>query len=279
MKRKLALILLMLFALLVLNACSGQPEVEGLTMADPNTQVIDPRLVQQPTAQPAPQQTAQEIDWDSLDYDPSNEENGEDTDGYEIQSGGNYMASATVYPYTGATPMPLDPIDMPTPTPRPKLTFTYQPYDIARLGISFEGPVGWTLDESVESTMILWQPETEIMDNYRAFLSIEVINTGSSLSNSEMKEEVLSVLKSIGSVNYSEWSRTNTAARTLFGEDAVYADYRGVMVDGTIVRGRVHVASVNKRTVTVHMSCPGGFNEDYTSGMYVKMRNTLKMTN
>ena len=57
-------------------------------------------------------------------------------------------AAATVYPYTGATPIPLDPIDAPTPTPQAPLNFTYITYSPTTVGVSFEAPAGWVADDT-----------------------------------------------------------------------------------------------------------------------------------
>lgn len=277
MKRRIALGLLALLLLAVLSAC-GQSQgklPDDTQVAQPGQQVFkdNPSANPPPESLPVEDLTEPEMDPDQEQAAALNEEDVMGELGYEE---GALIAVNTSF--AGATPMPLDPIDMPTPTPREKLQFAYNTYEVARLGISFDGPVGWETDEAVENTVVLLEPEFQIRDNYRAYLMIEVKGTGSTPSKAEMRNQVLGILKTM-SDEYAEWRNTNTADRTLMDEDGVYADYRGVQTDGTIVRGRIHIASKDKKLITVHMSCPAEYNEDYTQGMYVKFRNTLKFTN
>ncbi len=271
MKKKIALVLLALALLVALSACSPDPKLpDNIKVAGQGDQIIfgtpQPQLTDTPTIEPPT------MDPDDEAAAAMNEEDVYGELGYDDEA-----AYAVNTAFAGATPMPLDPIDMPTPTPRPPLQFSYQTYDITRLGISFEAPVGWELDETVADTVLLTQPFEEIRDNYQAFLLVEVHSTGSTPSKSDMKTSVQDILKTL-SGGYGEWRQTNTAERTLMGETGIYADYRGVQVDGTIVRGRVHVGFKDKKIIVVHMSCPGGYNEDYTGSVYVKFRNSLKFT-
>ena len=67
---------------------------------------------------------------------------------------GQADADATVYPYAGSSPIPLDPVDAPTATPRSAITFTYVTYDVTSLGLSFEAPAGWVPDDSISEIRI-----------------------------------------------------------------------------------------------------------------------------
>ena len=271
MKRRIAFGLLALVMLVVLSAC-GQPKIDDLEVAKQGQTFF----TDQPAANPPPESLPVsdlpegEMDPDQQHAAAMNEEDSMGDLGYDDE-----VVQAVNTSFAGATPMPLDPIDMPTPPPREKLQFAYNTYENVRLGISFDGPVGWETDEAIENTVVLLEPESQIRDNYRAFLMIEVKGTGATPSKAEMRNQVQGILKTM-SGEYAEWRNTNTADRTLMSEDGVYADYRGVQMDGTIVRGRIHIACKDKKLITVHMSCPAEYNEDYTQGMYVKFRNTLK---
>ena len=259
---KILLLILAAALLASLSACQKPPVIPDLDIAGSGGQIIgasNPTLPPDPTDPPF-------TDWDN-EEDPLLEEDADVPNDTQV----------SVPRYAGATPMPLDPIDMPTPTPRPKLTFSYQIYDVTRLGISFEGPAGWEQDDSADGIVTLRQPEREILDNYRAFLSIEVRSVGSTLTRNDMRTQVNGIFDTLRS-EYITWEPKVAAERTLFGQPGMYNDYRGILPDGTIVRGRVHVCSINKKTVTVHLSCPAGFNEDYMGNVYVKMRATLKET-
>ena len=84
------------------------------------------------------------------------------------------------------------------------------------------------------------------------------------------------MLAEIGQYNYTEWTTTDLAERTLLKKDGYYANYRGQYYDGTIVRGRVMVALLdNNQIITVHMAAPGWFNESYMN-VVSHFRDTLQ---
>lgn len=202
-------------------------------------------------------------------YDPASEE---DRGGY---SAGSPMDAYGNTLYAGTTPIPLDPIDKPTPTPRPEKSFTYAETAASRIGIKFEAPVGWYADETVENTFIIRDPET--LDDYQAFMSVEVSPVAGTYKLADVKTDVKALLSELGQYNYEEWDVTSTSARTLFKKDGYYADYRGVMYNGTIVRGRVHIALLDgNKIVTVHLSCPGWYNTSYQK-VYQRFRETAAL--
>ncbi len=203
-------------------------------------------------------------------YDPTSEE---DTDtgytaGSPVDSYGNTL-------YAGTTPIPLDPVDKPTPTPRPEKSFSYVETTASRIGVTFEAPTGWLSDDTVTDTFTITDPET--LDNYQAFMSVKISPVASTYKLADVKTDVRALLTELGQYNYEDWEVTSTSARTLFKKDGYYADYRGVMYDGTIVRGRVHIALLDgNKIVTLHMSCPGWFNTSYLK-IYQRFRDTAKL--
>jgi len=199
-------------------------------------------------------------------YDPATEEGGEEYDGGTYDEMGRSI-------YAGATPIPLDPIDLPTATPRPELTFNYVAYEAAGLGIKFEIPYDWTVDDSQNGTLIFTDPNT--FDNVNASLSIAITTVANSYTTNDLKNDLTSEMTALGQYNYSEWRLTEQESRTLLKGEGFYAGYRGVLYDGTIVRGRVHMALLTgNRRITVQLNCPGWFNSSYTA-VYTHFRNTL----
>lgn len=189
--------------------------------------------------------------WDG-EYDPASEEDGD-----------TYV-SGTVYDdygnavYAGATPIPLDPIDMPSPTPKPELAFSFGPVEATNLGISFEAPQGWLVDTSSPDAIVLMDPQTH--DGVNAQLTVRITNVSADYKLADVQTEVRNILKDIGQYNYSSWNPTNLAKRTLLKKDGYYVDYDGTYYDGTKVWGRVMVALLdNNRIITVHLSAPSGF--------------------
>ena len=202
-------------------------------------------------------------------YDPASEE---DTAAYLPDTVYNAQGNTV---YAGATPIPLDPIDMPTPTPRPSLTFSYAPVVADKLGITFEGPVGWYADTSAADTIVLTDPVA--YDHVNASLTIRIRPVDSDYKLANVKTEVRNMLSEIGQYNYVEWTTTDLASRTLLKKDGYYANYRGELYDGTIVRGRVMVALLDgNKIITVHMTTPGWYNESYMN-VVSHMRDTLQI--
>lgn len=176
--------------------------------------------------------------------------------------------------YAGATPIPLDPVDMPTATPRPPLTFTYGDAVADNLKLSFQAPVGWGMDATQPDTLILQDPNA--YDGINATMTVKILPVPSTYKLNDTKDEVRSMLKEIGQYNFVEWQPTELATRTLLKKDGYYANYRGVYYDGTVVRGRVMVALLDgNKIITLHMSCPGIYNESYMN-VVAHFRETVK---
>ena len=175
--------------------------------------------------------------------------------------------------YAGATPIPLDPVDMPTPTPRPELTFGYTEIVLDSMGIKFEAPQGWMMDNTTPGTVVLMDPQS--YDNYNANMTVTISSVPATYRLADVKEELRNYLETMGK-GFSTWKTYESAARTLMGKDGYYNNYRGEMADGTVVRGRVMVALLDgNRIMIVHMAAPGWFNESYM-GVVAHFRDTLK---
>ena len=66
------------------------------------------------------------------------------------------------------------------------------------------------------------------------------------------------------------------ANKTLMNGQGYYNNYRGVLADGTIVRGRVHMAIIGEgQLLTLHVSCPGWYNSSYMK-LYDQIHGTIK---
>ena len=193
----------------------------------------------------------------------------------EENGGGNTSSALTFNSvYAGATPVLIDPIDKPTPTPLPELSFTYATYSVPQLGITFEGPSGWEVDESVPNALILTNPDTTA--DYPARVEITVENLGQKLSKNEVKGRIEDTLKSLKTSEYKSFSPSNTAERTMMGATGVYANYKGTLQDGTEVAGRVIKVCVNNTLLTLHCTYPKGYTDTYVRNVYDKIRHSIK---
>ena len=65
-----------------------------------------------------------------------------------------------------ATPVAVNPIDMPTPTPTPAPNYAYETYKNDSMGISFDIPYTWLLNPATnqETTVQFVEPKSERME-------------------------------------------------------------------------------------------------------------------
>lgn len=257
MKKAMLLVFLLLAAVLLVG-CAAQetnfPDASANWQKDP--------LTVMPTDAPV------QLQDDAAGYDPLAEE-----DGQTYVAGALYDEYGNTL-YAGATPIPLDPIDLPTPTPRPSLDFTYGAATAENLKLSFEAPVGWVMDSTSPDMIVLTDLQT--YDNFNATMTVKISSVASDYKLSDVKAEVKSVLAELGQYNYTTWETTELASRTLLKKDGYYANYRGEYYDGTIVRGRVMVALLdNNQIITLHMAAPGWYNESYMK-VVAHFRDTLQ---
>ncbi len=263
---KRSLIIVIILVALLLSACQPKdntPEVSEMTPT--------PSMAVQAPPMEIPAETANTgLEGLPEGYDPSSEEDaGMITADTQVNEQGIPL-------YAGATPIPLDPIDMPTPTPRQALTFTFASYTAGKLGLTFESVAGYAVDESQPDTYILNEPPEQQKDNFSTQFVLQVSNVVSNYSNNNVKQDVRTYVTDLGKVNYKDWRLYDTAERTLMGKTGYYVNYRGVMHDGTVVRGRVHMALLdNNRLLMLHFVCPANFNSDYTK-VYSHIRDTIK---
>ena len=181
------------------------------------------------------------------------------------------------FTYAGATPLVIDPIDKPTPTPVPAMSFSeYATYDATKLRLSFEAPKGWDVDDSLSDTYVLTNPDNRFP--YQAQLMVTARAVSSEYGVNDLKKEVLAVVNNLKS-EFTGFSKTNTANRTLFDKNGVYIDFDGT-IKGTEYRvwGRVHAVTVNKTLVVVRVTAPYEYARTYKDGVYSRFRKTVKFT-
>lgn len=285
---------LMLILVLALTACQSSSQTQ-YQMASPATQ----RVIPQTTSVPQTGNDSETMDYDA--YDPASEEGvGDDLDASGTQNQSQSQTqitdlsalldmdmNATVYDspteaptmnsvYAGATPVIIDPIDKPTPTPVPPLTFSeYVVYDATKLGISFESPAGWTVDDVEQSTYLLTNPDRSV--DYQATVRVSAYTVNTEYSQSDLAKEVKNVLSTIRT-GFTSFSPTNTATRSLLDKTGVYADFSGVNRDGKSVGGRVHAVCVNKKLYILEMTYPRAYTETYKDTVYKQFRHSVKIT-
>lgn len=283
MKKRILCLVLVLCAAMVMTACK-QKEVY------PTEPAAASQSQQQGTVeQQDPQQIFSEgeknddVDWDSIDYNPASEED----EDYEELIDNSASAGDVITPipavkgqYAGATPVIIDPVDAPTATPLPPLSFTYETYTAEKLRLSFKGPSYWIPDDSSADTYTLTNPDTSM--DYEAQLSIHLEPVDKNLSKDELKKELINRLTKLGGEGFSKFERSNTAGRKFMNADGVYANYTATIQKDrqTIkVAGRMIIACVNKTLYILHVTYPRGYAKPYIedeSSVYNTFRHSVK---
>lgn len=215
-------------------------------------------------------------DYDDGSYDPASEE-----------GLGSFEEVATAVPatevptlrseYAGATPVLLDPIDKPTPTPVPPITFTHQTYEATKLHLTFDAPSGWVVDDSVADTYVLTNPDPSM--SYTATLTVTATAVSSQMDKTALANQVSAMLDSLKNRDdVKSFSPSRVDDRTLMDQTGKYANYTAVLDNGEEIAGRVQAACVNKVLYTVHITYPQAYKDTYVKQVYNTLRDTIKVT-
>lgn len=278
MSKKILCLVLVLCAALVLTAC-GQQQEEFPNQPRQGSSAGQQTAVQQPTAVPQEQAApVQQINFNDGSYDPTQEEGG----GAEAVTGGNPVTAAPVMQseYAGATPVLIDPVDKPTPTPLPKVTFSYANYTANNLRLTFEGPAGWIPDDTAADLYTLTDPNPAM--DYEAKAEIRIVNVGKDYTQKELIKEVKAQADNVRSaLNFKSFDPSDTAARFFIDGNGVYLAYKGILnnKEETGVAGRIIVNTVNKTLYIMHVSYPRGLADTYADGVYNRIRHSMKLAN
>lgn len=263
------LVLIAALAALVLLIAGCAPKAADKPAVSQATSPVQQPALQPVTNAPLP-----------ADIDPTAEE-GEDREYIDPSLKGSVNAPVSQQQpadnqFAGATPVLLHPIDLPTPTNHPPLTFTYASYTANKLSLTFEAVAGYTVDDSDNSSYKLTEPAGMVKGNVPVVIQLSIRPVQNSYKAADIPADLRASLKEMGQVNMQRWEPSNTAARTLMNAPGHYANYRGVLMDGSVLRGRIHMALLpNNRLLTLQITNPADYNKDYEN-VYAQIRKTLK---
>ncbi len=281
MKRNWKLLVCLLMAMLLLTACSGKPDPEEFPDI---TQAIGPTATPTavPTAVPVPEGEGESIfehnpylEEDFSEEDALAEEDYVDPEFGVLESFATAEPAGTVYPYAGSTPIPLNPVDMPTPTPKPDLSFTYSQYIASTVGVTFEAPANWQVNESQSGVFVLSEPTNQVKDGQQCIITISAEPIGSDYKQKELETHVEHRVDSIGGAQFSSFKPSYTATRHMLGSTGVYANYSGTLTDGTPVGGRIQYVGVNGVLYGLEIVFPEGFRGDFID-VFGEVRSSMK---
>ena len=277
LKKKIVCLALLLCAALILTSCGQQQEsYPNQPRQESSTQQQETYVQEQTVSEAAP---AQQINFNDGSYDPASEEGGQSEEVVSVQ---NAPTAAPVMQseYAGATPVKIDPVDKPTPTPLPKVTFSYATYTASNLHLQFEGPAGWMPDDLAADSYTLTNPDPSM--DYEAKIEIRTIAAGKDYTQKELIKEAKAQADSLRSTGgFQSFDASDTAARFFIDGNGVYIAYKGVLANGeeTGVAGRIIVNTVNKTLYVLHVSYPRGLADTFADGVYNKVRHSMKLTN
>lgn len=272
MKKRILLALVLVVCVAALCAC--QSSSGKYTVVEKAETQATQNIVTQATDEPV------DIDYDDGTYDPTSEEDlGEDlVDFEEVYTAVPVTEAPTLRSdYAGATPVLLDPIDKPTATPVPDITFTHQTYEATKLHLTFDAPVGWVVDDSASDVYVLTNPDASM--SYAASLTITATAVSNQMSKTELTSQVNAMLTSLKSQsNVKSFEPSRVDERTLMAQTGMYANYTAVLDDGEEIAGRVQAACVNKVLYTVHITYPKAYLNTYVKQVYNTLRDTMTVT-
>ena len=273
MKKKMICLVLILCAALILTACQQQETFPNQPRQDAGQ---DTSVQQQTETQAEAAPVQQKINYDDGSYDPASEEAGQD----EPVGDGITPAPTMKSEYAGPTPVKIDPVDKPTPTPLPSITFSYATYTASNLHLTFDGPAGWLPDDSAADTYVL--ADQNLAMDYPARTVIHTVNVGKNYTQKELTNELKAQADTIRSTyGFKTFELSNTATRFFIEEGGVYLAYKGTLNDEneTGVAGRIIVNTVNKTLYVLNVSYPRGLADTYAEGVYNKIRHSMKLAN
>ena len=285
LKKKTICLALVLCCALVLTACAqqatypNQPKQDSASQSSTEQQPVTGQADMSAASEAAP---AQQINFNDGSYNPASEEGGQSEQIGDTAQNAPAVTNAPMMQseFAGATPVKIDPVDKPTPTPLPKITFSYTTYNAPNLHLTFEGPAGWIADDLAADTYILTNPDPSM--DYVAKAEIRTIAAGKDYTQKELVKEAKAQAEALqGTGSFQSFSTSDTATRTFINGNGVYIAYKGTLNDGqeTGVAGRIIVNTVNKVLYVLHVSYPRGLADTFADGVYNKIRHSMKLTN
>ena len=180
-----------------------------------------------------------------------------------------------------ATPIAVDPIDKPTPTPMPEPSYWYETYENDSMGISFSIPGTWLLNPNTnqDTTIQFVEPKSEMMDEggYQTRLTVEKVNTGLSQTAADARERLETTLTQLEST-FTSFYPGEPASTSIGDAKGYYCYYKAEYNDGTKtyqMRGRIAIVAHEKALYQVRITTPQSW-YSYYENVFRKVRNSFE---
>ena len=180
-----------------------------------------------------------------------------------------------------ATPVAVDPIDKPTPTPMPEPNYWYEMYENEQMGISFSIPGSWLLNPNTnqDTTIQFVEPKDERMekDGYQTRLTVEKVNMGLSQTAADAKDRLEATLAQLES-SFTSFTPGQPASTTIGKAKGYYCYYKAEYNDGTRtynMRGRIAIVAHEKALSQVRITTPQTW-YSYYENVFRKVRSSFK---
>ena len=111
-------------------------------------------------------------------------------------------------------------------------------------------------------------------DNWQCVVTLSAEPVTSNYSQKDLKSHVTQRLNTIGGSEFTEWEPSYTATRYMMGSEGVYANYSGMLSDGTEVGGRIHYVCIDRTLYGVEITFPLGYKDDFLD-VFGKIRSTI----
>ncbi len=317
MKKRILCLVLVICAAALLTACQQreqeiypdtQPTFTPVPTAKPvesvpETVSQDPVSMNLPDTNTTDTSDSFSLNYNGLGYNPEDEEDGQTEELIiNVSAQPETVTPAPVISsiYAGATPVLIDPIDKPTPTPVPKIEYKdndYVTYEASELHLTFmapagwrlEGPTGWGQGSDAMDTYTLTNPD-EALD-YAAQVKIRVVPVNKEYTTNELSKEVIATRDSVRSeLGFATFDKYDTASYNFIKtvgangkaefikNKGVYTRFKGTLKEnGAKVAGRIIVNCHNKTLYILSCTYPGGELQEAFENVYRKVRDTLTL--
>ena len=180
-----------------------------------------------------------------------------------------------------ATPVAVDPIDKPTPTPLPTPSYWYETYVNQAMGISFDVPGTWLLNPNTnqETTVQFVEPKSEMMepDGYQTRMTIEKVNTGLQQNAADAQTQLESTLTELAA-SFTTFTPGEIASASMGDANGAYCYYRVEDTDATktyTMRGRIIIVAQGNALYQVRITTPSNW-YSYYEYVFRKVRSTFE---